>query len=177
MGAMMKLRMFPKLHSSSGQGLLELAMVLPILVMIFLAIFDLSRAIRANNIIVNMSREGANLALRTSRDSISSEEIMNSLAITAQPLSMSAHGMMCITEVKMVGGTLTIPAQEPWSKNSSGATSRVNGNGSNLNQYLGGAEGIQFSEGESRYVFEVGYTYTSLFFPSFTQQLHSVTVF
>jgi Flp pilus assembly protein TadG len=173
----MKLRLLSLLRCNSGQGLLELAMVLPILVMVFMAIFDLSRAIRANNIIVNMSREGANLALRTSRDSMSSEDIMNSLAITAQPLSMSTHGMMCITEVKKVDGALTIPAQDAWSKNSSGSISRINGSVSNLTQYLGGSGGIQFSEGESRYVFEVGYTYTSLFVPSFTQQLHSVTVF
>jgi Flp pilus assembly protein TadG len=106
---------------NSGQSLVELAMFLPLLVALALFVFDLSRAIQANNIIINISREGANLALRTSRDSYSSEQIMNSLASTAQPLVIAEKGMMYITEVKMVGNVLTIPKQEGWSRNSSGS--------------------------------------------------------
>jgi Flp pilus assembly protein TadG len=67
----------------------ELALVLPILVTLALGIFDLSCAIRANNILINVSREGASLALRTSRSAISAEDLMNSLAATAQPLVLS----------------------------------------------------------------------------------------
>ena len=159
---------------NSGQSLVELAMLLPILVALALFVFDLSRAIQANNIIINMSREGANLALRTSRSSYSSEQIMNSLASTAQPLVIADSGMMYITEVKMVGNVLTIPSQDGWSRNSAGSASRVSLDGSNVKQFLGN---VAIPDGESRFIFEVGYTYNSLFMPSYTPHLHSATVF
>ena len=93
-----------KSAGSKGQSVVELALVLPVLVVLMLGLVDVSRAIQAYNIIGNMSREGANLALRASH-SINHQDIMNSLANTAQPLAMGSRGMMYITEVKGVAGS------------------------------------------------------------------------
>jgi Flp pilus assembly protein TadG len=170
----MKLRLSHRLRDNSGQALVEFALTLPVLMFLFMGLYDLARAIYANNTIVNMSREGANLALRTPRAAIASEDVMNSVATTAQSLSMSTGGVMFITEVKKIGGALTVASQDAWSHNASGSRSRVDSSGSNLADFMGG---IQLEAGESRFIFEVGYTYSPLFLPSFTSQLHSATVF
>jgi Flp pilus assembly protein TadG len=85
------------LRDHSGQSTIELAFILPFLLLLALGVFEFARAIQAKNIISNMSREGTNLASRTSRDH---QDIMNALASTAQPLNMPLNGMMYITEVR-----------------------------------------------------------------------------
>src|SRR5690348_2938556 len=47
------------LRSSSGQGLVEFALILPVLVLIFMGIVDFGRAIYAYNAVSNAAREGA----------------------------------------------------------------------------------------------------------------------
>ena len=55
---------FPtKLHFSDGQGLVEFALVLPILVLILLGVLDLGLAIYANTTVSNTAREGARAAV------------------------------------------------------------------------------------------------------------------
>jgi len=90
---------------SRGQSLIELAIVLPIVLLLLWGVVDFGRAILFNNILVNMSREGANLASRTAQ---SPQFIIDALNHTAAPLEMEAHGMVYITRVRgaMVGGTL-----------------------------------------------------------------------
>ena len=81
-----------------GQAIIELAIIiLPVLIFLAVFIFDFSRAIYANNAVVNMSREGANFASRTDN---TPQVIINSLANTASPLNMSSYGMIYITEVR-----------------------------------------------------------------------------
>ena len=48
-----------------GISLVELALVLPVLLLLVLGVVDFSRAIQFNNILVNLTREGANLSART----------------------------------------------------------------------------------------------------------------
>lgn len=91
-----------------GQSLIELALILPVLLLLLWGVVDFSRAILFNNILVNMSREGANLASRTAQ---SPQFIIDALNHTAAPLDMEAHGMVYITRVRGVmvgsgGGTL-----------------------------------------------------------------------
>ncbi|HLY13722.1 MAG TPA: TadE/TadG family type IV pilus assembly protein [Candidatus Limnocylindrales bacterium] len=45
-----------------GQGLIEFALVLPIIVLMFVAIFDFGRAVYALNTVANAAREGARVA-------------------------------------------------------------------------------------------------------------------
>ena len=86
---MMKTRTHDNIDS--GQAMIELALVLLFLVSLLLGVFDFARAIRTNNTIANMSREGANLASRTA---LAQQDIMNTLADTAQPLNMQSNGTM-----------------------------------------------------------------------------------
>ena len=49
--------------SSSGQGLAEYALVIPIVLVIFLAVFDLGRVVWANNALSNAAREAVRFAI------------------------------------------------------------------------------------------------------------------
>jgi hypothetical protein len=61
-------------------------------------IYDVARNIQAQMILINVSREGANLASRASTV-YSMQTIMNSLTATTPPLNMAASGMIYITEI------------------------------------------------------------------------------
>ena len=50
-------------HRGEGQTLAEFALVLPIVVLLLLALFDVGRAIYSYNAITNAAREGARLAI------------------------------------------------------------------------------------------------------------------
>jgi hypothetical protein len=78
--------------------MIEFALVLPILIVLVLGVIDFSRAIQFNNVLVSLTREGANLAARTTEDP---RNIVTVLMDTASPLQMSTDGMMYIT--KLVG--------------------------------------------------------------------------
>ncbi len=86
-----------------GSSLIELALILPILLTLVMGVIDLGRAIQFSNILANMSREGANLAARSSEDP---QYIINALASTAAPLAMTTSGRIFIT---WVIGTKTDP--------------------------------------------------------------------
>jgi hypothetical protein len=60
-------------------------------------VVDFARALQAQVILVNISREGASLAARTPL--YTAPQIMSSLAATTPPLDMPGNGMIYITEV------------------------------------------------------------------------------
>jgi hypothetical protein len=159
MGAKMWPGIARKLKDTSGQSFVEMALVAPILFLIIFGIFDFSRAILANNII-NMSREGASLALRTTRDP---QDIMNSLAFTAKPLHMETDGMMHITKCTIKNGAVTAGAPIDWegNKNDIGLESNIG----NIANSLGAANGKPSVADGDVYVFEVFYRYRFLFEP------------
>ncbi len=81
---------------SAGQSLLELSMILPILLLLCFGAAELSHAILFNNMLINMSREGANLASRTTQ---SPQFIIDALNHTSAPLQMEVQGMIFISRV------------------------------------------------------------------------------
>jgi hypothetical protein len=81
-----------------GAALVEFVIVVPILLVLLFGVFEFGRVLQYNTIIVNMGREGGNLAARTFIDDY--QEIMDKLALTADPLDMSANGMIYITQVE-----------------------------------------------------------------------------
>lgn len=87
---------FPNTRSESGNTLIELAIILPVLLLLALGIVDFGRAIQFNNILVSISREGGSLASRTTEPP---QNIIAALINTAQPLDMPSKGMMYITEI------------------------------------------------------------------------------
>ncbi len=96
---------------------------MPLLIFLGIFIFDFSRAIYANNIIVSLSREGANFASRTIN---SPQDIINSLVYAASPLNMSEKGMIYITQLNgLSGGTVEIAAQHRLDRSGVAPPSRV----------------------------------------------------
>ena len=110
----------PRRYASAGNSLIEIAVILPILLVLVLGVVDFSRAILFNNILVNMSREGANLSRRSTYDK---QIIITSLSNTADPLVMNAtsakripHGMIYITYIKgvVLNGVLSSVVQDQY---------------------------------------------------------------
>lgn len=79
-----------------GIAVIEFAILLPIFIFLTLPVIDFARAIQANLILINLTREGASLA---SRSSELPQTIMDSLAQTTPPLKMAQRGMIYITKV------------------------------------------------------------------------------
>lgn len=174
----------PKILSDKrGVATLELALLLPFLMLMLLGIFDYSRAIHAKNIITNMSREGANLAARSGFDATKAQEYMDALAYTAQPLNMQTNGMIYISEVK--GTTFhhntiqpLISVKYPWSHGTN-EPSKI-GTVGNTAQGLGPlSQDGGLASGETVHVVEVFYRYRSVFFTflGLDKTMYSMTVF
>lgn len=90
---------FPR-RAARGIAAIEFAIVLPLLALLLFMLVDLSRAIQAKTILLNISREGANLSARATSDlSTSSQGIMDALAATTPPLDMKGRGMIYITKI------------------------------------------------------------------------------
>jgi uncharacterized protein (UPF0333 family) len=122
---MMKQR-FKILKQSKGQSVVELALILPVLLLLSFGVIEYSRSILTKNIITNMSREGANLAARTQE---LPQTIMDAIATTAEPLDLGTNGMIYITQVLGVdnGGTVNpiVQAQYRYANGGYLANSRV----------------------------------------------------
>lgn len=99
---------------SAGIAAIELALVLPVLLMLSYPVFDFFRAIQTQMILTSISREGANLASRTANPDY--QDIMDKLASTTPPLEMPADGMIYITIVKggMRDGSVANIVQEQY---------------------------------------------------------------
>ncbi|PRX36798.1 TadE-like protein [Paraburkholderia sp. BL18I3N2] len=136
-------------RASKGIVTVEMALLLPIMVALALPVYDIARNIQAQMILINVSREGANLSSRASL-TFPMQTIMSSLSATTPPLNMSAHGMIYITEImgnnncdsngnnctgvvvaqyRWNGGNYA-PASKLWSCGSSGTNWATDGSGS-----------------------------------------------
>lgn len=159
-----------------GSAFVELAIVLPLLVLLALGVFDFARAIHAKNMITNMSREGANLASRTTTNGT---DIMNAIAYTSQPLDMTNNGAIYITEVQGKtdeGSTLPkIISQSSWR----GKTSPPSKIGSSIGSTAKNLNALNLADGETVHAVEVYYHYHSLFYNylGLDKQLYSMSVF
>jgi Flp pilus assembly protein TadG len=105
----------------------EFALLLPLLLGIALPLYDLARNIQAQMILINVSREGANLSARAA-STYPMQTIMSSLAATTPPLDMSRSGMIVITQIMGSSGC---------DKNGNGCTGTVVGQW----KWTGGGDG------------------------------------
>ena len=185
------------LKKSDGVALVELAIILPLILILGLGVFEIGRAIHAKNIITNMSREGANLASRTSRTSTTAQQIMDSIALTAQPLDMTSNGMIFITEVRGQGAYPTVPrvkAQHRWTGGNYQPSSRTwsgcsnwDADGACLENFdeltddeaKADLNGLELKDGEVVFAVEVFYDYKPIITYVFNHNLnlYSQTVF
>jgi Flp pilus assembly protein TadG len=164
-----------RIRDVSGQSLVELALVLPVLIGMVFGIIDISRAIYAYNSIANLSREGADLASRSGQ-TYSPQQIMDVLAQTAQPLAMDSNGMIYITRAQSDGSTWTF-TREAW-QNKDDPPSTV-ADSASITALVGP---IGQSSGKTVCICEVYYKYHSLFLPTFFSDsyaplLHSTAIF
>jgi len=96
-------------RNARGVAAVELALVLPVLLILALGVIDFSRAIQFNNVLVHLTREGANLAARTTEQPA---YILRALMDTATPLEMNTDGMMYISKIEgRADGTGRLVAQ------------------------------------------------------------------
>jgi len=100
----------PKSRSRErGIAAVELALLLPILVILALCAIDGARALQANIIMTNIAREGANLTARGGTDlEDGSQDIIYAVMASAPPLNVNQQGMMYITRVMGVGTTRSV---------------------------------------------------------------------
>ena len=177
----MKAKPYRILHESTGQAMVEAAIVLPLLVLLVIGVFEFSRSIQANNIVVAMSREAANLASRTTSPP---QDIMDAVGDTAQPLAMPAQGMIYITKVQgvKIGSTVQTVVvsssdQYKWAKGGYSVASKIGTpHGKNFPVTI---PNLTLQSGESAYVAEVFYDYRVTFVNEFTWKptIYSMSIF
>ncbi|MGC1438986.1 MAG: TadE/TadG family type IV pilus assembly protein, partial [Burkholderiaceae bacterium] len=81
----------------AGGAVVEMALFLPFLLILLFGVVDFARAIHFDNILVHISREGANLASRSKNTP--PQNIITALTQTAEPLDIQRDGMIYITEI------------------------------------------------------------------------------
>jgi len=92
--------------SERGVAAVELALLLPMLVILALCAIDGARALQANIIMTNIAREGANLVARGGTDlDDGAQDVIYAVMASAPPLNVNQQGMMYITRVMGVTGT------------------------------------------------------------------------
>jgi len=82
----------------SGVAMLEMALVLPVLLILALPTVDYARNMQTQTVLNGMAREGANLASRSAA-AYDMQTIMDSMALAAPALGMRAHGTIYITQI------------------------------------------------------------------------------
>ena len=110
-----------------GLAVVEMVFVLPLLLLLGLGVIEVSHLILAKNISTALAREGANLASRSFSDS--DQEIMDAMALSADPLDLSQDGVIYISVV--VGDDHQDPyisEQHRWLDSGYSASSRMWGN-------------------------------------------------
>ena len=177
------------IRRSAGQAVVEFALVAVVLLMMSYPVFDFFRAIQTSLILINVSREGANLAARTTYTT--PQQIMDQLAATTPPLSMEDDGMIYITKVmgqKRKTGTIIdnvvveqyrwhqgwlqsryVPAASVWNCGASGSHWGTSGTDAGTCLNISSTSrpiaslAISLADGELVYVVDVFYRLPSLF--------------
>jgi len=103
-------------RSRSGQALVEFMLVVLILMVLLFGLIDFSRALSTWQILINVSREGSNLAARGSGTlgTNTTQVISNALSIVvinANPLNISQNGKVIITAVENSNGVFVVTQQ------------------------------------------------------------------
>ena len=112
------MRMFKR--DQSGQALIELALLLPILAVMLLGVVDFSRAIYDEQVITNLAGEGSNLASRGTTLTDTAAAV-----VTDSDLNMSADGCVVVTSVDSpTTGTYQVTGQAK-SSPCNGGTSQI----------------------------------------------------
>ena len=80
-----------------GAALLEMALLLPLLVVLAFGVIDLGRLIHARLVVTNVSREGGSLA---SRDIRVGNDLISMLQSSATPFNLQTDGRIYVIKIK-----------------------------------------------------------------------------
>jgi len=89
--------MFHRQAGEKGASAVELAIILPLLILIVFGIIDFGRLFHARLILTNMAREGGSLA---SRDIQSASDLLTMLQAGSSPLDLAASGQIYIWRIR-----------------------------------------------------------------------------
>lgn len=103
--------LFRQSRFQKGAAAVEMALVLPLLLVVAFGLFEFARGILANNVITGISREGANLYSRTGTPP---GDIMTALAGTASQVNMMDNGIIYMTRIQQTGGNPQVLEQFRW---------------------------------------------------------------
>lgn len=87
----------PRRDGERGAALLELALLLPLLVVLAFGVIDLGRLIHARLVVTNVSREGGSLA---SRDIRVGNDLIAMLQSSATPFNLQTDGRIYVIKIK-----------------------------------------------------------------------------
>jgi len=118
----------------SGAALLEMALLLPPLVVLVLGVIDLGRLIHARLVVTNVSREGGSLA---SRDIRVGNDLISMLQSSATPFNLQTQGRIYVIKIK-AGETRYDPLPYIDSRASGGGNSASSSITGNLGDTPGG---------------------------------------
>lgn len=149
----------------SGQALVEFLCVVLVLMVLLFGMIDFCRAISTWQVMVNISREGSNLAARGSGDTTDTviSNALGTVISNAIPLNISAHGQVIITAVYNTGKAFVITDQI--SEGQLTQTSKIGtlANSNNVTMpFLATATGTIPQSNQTVFVTEVYYTYTGV---------------
>ena len=97
-----------KVNRRSGQALIEFSLVAVMLIVVLFGIIDFSRIILVHEVIINVSREGANLISRGTDMTVA----LNALVTSAHPLDINNNGYIILSTVFNSNGTLRVTSQQ-----------------------------------------------------------------
>jgi hypothetical protein len=89
-----------------GASLLELAILLPVLVVLAFGLIDLGQLIHARLVMTNVSREGGSLAARSV---LSASDLATMLQSSATPFNLSTQGKIYIIKIKAADNKHPLP--------------------------------------------------------------------
>lgn len=97
-------------HGSSGQALAELAIALPVLLLMLVGIFEFARAYQIQQVVVNAAREGARQAVLQGVDADSATIIVNTY-LTSGAIN---NGVVVVTDTNNTGDPTTVQVSVPY---------------------------------------------------------------
>ena len=153
-------------RSRSGQALVEFMLVVLILMVLLFGLIDFSRALSTWQIMINVSREGSNLAARGSGTLGSNttqviQAALGTVVSNAAPLNISQNGVVIITAVENSNGTFVVTQQ--MSLGALTATSKVapKGTASTPIMPISNNSTVTFPQpNQTTYITEVYYSYS-----------------
>jgi Flp pilus assembly protein TadG len=93
-----------RLGSSSGQTLIEFALVLPFLMLVFLGVVEMGYLLLDQHVVTKLSREGSNLI---SRNTSLQDATTAMRGMSTRPVNFDASSRLILSVIKMVATTGT----------------------------------------------------------------------